>query len=952
MAEPGLTAKLVQLTEHYLAMHLHDSAVFMAERLLAVAPSEANRHLLATALVHGGRVARACAVLRGSRSPANVYLLARYCIATGAYAEAESVLLESAGLVGRDPDAVVLALQTRPYALPNGAAGAYLLAWAVHRAGRLDAAARYYMLTLFLDPFNFAAFEALCRLGYYPHPGQAFAATRLTATGAFSDKPAAPGKTEALHVRRAGAGVGGGHVANDSNAASEFPGSGVGAPLAVPSPLLSPITPAAKLLLLSPPQPAAAAALVPPSLGAVPPPAHGASSSTAVATVSTPVQVLRYDASGRASGAAHTRPAPPPSALRSHPALAASLAGVASADRFGFAVTAPGEVGPAVYGDVAAALLEDISAISPVPPEFRNDGTALWSRVLGTSLAAPESGGHFGGGGGLFALHSGGGAGMRTEDFLRRGPAAGLAGAVSAFGTPASGGSGAGGRGRFLRRAGAVPGMAATGASGGSSTSAVRPFLLPPGSAATSTTVLSHAAAVGAAAHQAPGPGAALPAAGVDGSWETFAGVDAVLEVSADATSPDLSEAPGAATVPQSTAAAVAAASGTASAGGASIASPALLVPGPAGIIMAGKRKARYGLEHTGGTAAGPATAAASSAVASGRSSAAPGRGGTAAPPSTVARPRFKRLSFSAGDTAPAGGAAAGQALGSPQGARSRGGGGGVGSVAREAAAPPPHSPYLRRLRSHSDALAAVSEASPGSGSAAPLSPNPKGRVMPRAASARHIAGPAFIAAALKSGDDAPVGSAAAAAAHGDLSRGNRGPPQPRGTPTAAAPAPVSAMLVPRAPTVADLLQRGSVQLLGLLRTMGFAARHLARFECEAASATLAQLPEAQAESPWALTLRARAKYELGQHAEASRIALARLNQSPAYYRLLCRRASCLSCCMRRRLSALMAWTCIQLCCGTSKPWYAFSCVFFLSIESTSPPSPCSIPARSYRARR
>lgn len=205
-----------------------------------------------------------------------------------------------------------------------------------------------------------------------------------------------------------------------------------------------------------------------------------------------------------------------------------------------------------------------------------------------------------------------------------------------------------------------------------------------------------------------------------------------------------------------------------------------------------------------------------------------------------------------------------------------------MGSVAREAVNLPPHSPSLRRLRSHSDALAAVSEASPGSGSAAPLSPNLKGRVMPRAASARHIAGPAFIAAALKSGDDAPVGSAAATAALGDLSRGNRGPPQPKGTPTAAAPAPVSAMLVPRAPTVADLLQRGSVQLLGLLRTMGFAARHLARFECEAASATLAQLPEAQADSPWALTLRARAKYELGQHAEASQVALVRCDL-PSY---------------------------------------------------------------------
>lgn len=818
MAEQGLSAKLVQLTEHYLAMHLHDSAVFTAERLLAVAPSEANRHLLATALVHGGHVARACAVLRGSRSPANVYLLARYCIETGAYAEAESVLLEAAGLAGRDADAVVLALQGRPYALPNGAAGAYLLAWAVHRAGRVDVSAKYYLLCLYLDPFNFAAYEALCKMGYYPHPAQTFTGARLTATGAFSDKPPKqePARRGAAPLAPTGLIMPSGDTADVSVAAHAT------APLAVPSPLLSPITPAAKLLLLSP---QAAAPPVPPH-------------SSVTGGISTPVLNQRSDAGAATTAAAHTRPAPPHSALRSHPALAASLVGVASADRFGFAVAGPGDHGPhgdAAFGGAAAAaaFLGDLSAISPVPPEYRNDGTALWSRVLGTSMAPPESGGRFGGGGG-----------MRTEDFLRRPAGIATAHAPSAFGTPATGGA-VGGRGRFMRHGGATTAAGAGSAvSGGSNTSAVRPFVLPPGSAATVASAPGAGAAAAGAHHGAHTAGAADRATGVASEWEAM-DMGAAEEGTPAAVTAGFAAHPGA--------------------------SPALVIPGPAGIIMAGKRKARYvgGSELSAPSAGGPGGAGAVSTAAGPRGGAASGsRGGGAAPPSTVARPRFKRLSFSAGDgvaaaaSAAAGAAAAaaaagsaGQGLASPQhGARAHGGSGSASAARALASQPPPPSPSMRRLRSHSDALAAASDASP-----AAVSPNPKARGLPRAASARHIAGPAFIAAALK-GDDATSGAAATGPARVQ---------HQRGTPAAAAAASLAAAAAaPRAPSVPDVLQRGAQQLLLLLRTMAFAVRHLARFECEAALSTLAQLPEAQAESPWGLAVRARAKHELGQHAE------------------------------------------------------------------------------------
>jgi hypothetical protein len=880
MSEPGLTAKLVQLVEHYLSMHLHDNAVFMAERLVAVAPSEANRHLLATVLVAAGRTARACAVLRGSRSPANVYLLARYCIATGKFSEAESVLLEAAGLVGRDVDSQVAILQSRPYLLPNGAAGAFLLGWACHKAGRLDAAAKYYLLCVFLDPFNFAAYESLCKLGFYPHPAQAFSATRLTGSGGYSDKPST--LPPQLAPPGGKARVGGGGPEESSG-------------LVVPSPLLSPITPAAKLLLLSP----TAGGHEPPPTTALPPPLPAVAVPPVPpqqAAAATPVPTRTQAGAGAQRGATaavrtDSLRFPPPSAssaLRAHPALAASLAaGVDSADRFGYS---------------GFDALGSLSAISPVPPDFQNDSTGLWSRVIGMSMAPPSAaaagrthgaGISRGGGLGLFALRSGGAGGdPSTDDFIRRPPrepdsaeVPASAAMTSAFDTPAAALGGARGL-RFTRAGGGVTSTAsaATGATAISATSAVRPFLLPPGSAATAAPAASrglragHEPTVGPPLHAAAAAAAAAPGEEDAAMGQQSMGAADFTGLSSISMGDGEEAAAWEGATP-------AAASGRGGAGGGRVRTGPLFVPGPAGIIMAGKRKARADVADL--SAIAPATGAAQPSALETQPH--PPTVSTAA--STAARPKSKRLSFSGVPGTGSSGSHADLAPHhqTPAASRTRT----AGAAAAAAATAAVQSP-LRRLRSHSEVLLTSAAGGGASGeSAAPASTNRgspafgasakagSGKPLMRAASARHVS------TASKGGDD------------GTATKG------PKGNPVVIDAVPTAPAFAPRAPSMEGLLVHGAHELLGLLRQMAFAVRHMAKYECESVLVTLAQLPRAQSESPWALGLRGRARFELGQHAEASacrssqnrvrfkcvRVTYARAARRPLYSIVFCRPA-------------------------------------------------------------
>ena len=289
-----MEAKLVSLVEHYMSMHLHDNALFIAECLLAEAPSETNRHLLASVLIQAGRWKAAQAALRDTTTAPNRYLFARCCLEAGEFQEAEDALLTSGGVPpGTALESVIQGFQRAPFKLPNGAAGAHLLAVASLRLGRQEAASKYFMLALYLDPFLFSAFEQLCRMGYFPDPAQSFVQLRLGAHGQQSDramhvaeekKLAAAAAAAAAASATAEAGGGGAHTrtAGVKRAAAVVAGvaasfeSGAAAAVAiaaaagdnaadaaaaaaddrsrrlvVPSPmLLSPITPAARLHMI------------------------------------------------------------------------------------------------------------------------------------------------------------------------------------------------------------------------------------------------------------------------------------------------------------------------------------------------------------------------------------------------------------------------------------------------------------------------------------------------------------------------------------------------------------------------------------------------------------------------------------------------------------------------------------------------------------------------------
>ena len=175
----------MSLIEYYLSVQLFEDAHFLGERLIAAAPTDTNKHLVATAYVHAGKWRAASILLQECRPPAAAYLHARCLVELGEFAAAEDRLLDAAGLKGLAIEVVMAQLQANPYQVPHGAAGAYILGVANLRQLRQDIAAKYFMLALYLDPFCFSAFDQLCRLGFYPDPSQTFVSARLSADGHF-----------------------------------------------------------------------------------------------------------------------------------------------------------------------------------------------------------------------------------------------------------------------------------------------------------------------------------------------------------------------------------------------------------------------------------------------------------------------------------------------------------------------------------------------------------------------------------------------------------------------------------------------------------------------------------------------------------------------------------------------------------------------------------------------
>ena len=177
--EPSLFA----WAQEALSNHLHESAIFVAERLVAEANSERNRHLLATCYYASGAANRAASILQGASSSENRYLLALSQIKCQKLGEAQAALL---GPNVSDPAAEA--------DVPNGAAGLYLMGAICLKQQQRTRAIKYFTRCLALNPCMWCAYEALCQLGAaLPEPPAGLvAAPAMCRPGSFggADPPA------------------------------------------------------------------------------------------------------------------------------------------------------------------------------------------------------------------------------------------------------------------------------------------------------------------------------------------------------------------------------------------------------------------------------------------------------------------------------------------------------------------------------------------------------------------------------------------------------------------------------------------------------------------------------------------------------------------------------------------------------------------------------------------
>ena len=91
-----LAAKLVQSIQDSLAHFLVPNAIFLAERLVALSPSDSSRNVLATCLFRSGKPQKSYALLKPHLgSLENRYLFALSCVELDRFQEAEAALLDS-----------------------------------------------------------------------------------------------------------------------------------------------------------------------------------------------------------------------------------------------------------------------------------------------------------------------------------------------------------------------------------------------------------------------------------------------------------------------------------------------------------------------------------------------------------------------------------------------------------------------------------------------------------------------------------------------------------------------------------------------------------------------------------------------------------------------------------------------------------------------------------------
>lgn len=255
-----MEAQLVQLVEYYLSIHLHENAIFLAERLVTQFPNEINKHLLASCYIYNGQYKPAILILQNSRTPANRYLQARFLIELGQYQEAENTLLLSTNLQHQAFQEWKIILLKDPHKVPNGASGIYLLGIIAQRTDRVERAIELYNLCLQIDPFLWCAYETLVWLGEaknVPDPSSIFRPTIKNLAHDVCKHPAnsnllriTGGPEATINIGKKNNGIGGGTGGNIVHGSITMTPGGV----IIPSPIPSPITPAMRLVsgLISP----------------------------------------------------------------------------------------------------------------------------------------------------------------------------------------------------------------------------------------------------------------------------------------------------------------------------------------------------------------------------------------------------------------------------------------------------------------------------------------------------------------------------------------------------------------------------------------------------------------------------------------------------------------------------------------------------------------------------
>ncbi|KAL8586157.1 hypothetical protein ACOMHN_057720 [Nucella lapillus] len=167
----------------------YGDAIFLAERLYAEVSNNEALHLLATCYYRGGHPIQAYMLLQKKNcpSPQCKYLMARCCLETKKYAEAERVLAGSILTKPKSCDELEVEYG-------NMACHVFsLLAQVYSKTDRIQKACEYYRKSLKLNPLLWKSYEALCHLGAKVDPNQVFnmpaLMTHTTAAPSSADPP-------------------------------------------------------------------------------------------------------------------------------------------------------------------------------------------------------------------------------------------------------------------------------------------------------------------------------------------------------------------------------------------------------------------------------------------------------------------------------------------------------------------------------------------------------------------------------------------------------------------------------------------------------------------------------------------------------------------------------------------------------------------------------------------